>query len=58
VFDAVAEYFMGTEPPECDHPGCIGKQFEEQEAEQSESWWEKWFRSSDNGDDGESGSSD
>jgi len=58
-FDAVVDWLLGSEPPECTHPGCDAERFlDEEDSAESESWWEKWFRRSGDGNDGESGSSD
>lgn len=59
VFDAVADFFFDPTPPECSHPGCDAERFlAEEDPAESESWWERWFRRSGDGNDGESGSSD
>jgi hypothetical protein len=59
AIDAVTDFlFASSSAEECNNPQCDVERFEEGGLAESESWWQRWFRSSNSSNDGESGSSD
>src|SRR5262245_59744862 len=51
--DGILHSVFGT-MEECINPRCDAERFSEENETQSESFWERWFRKSGNGNDGES----
>ncbi len=57
AIDAVTDFLFGSNSDEeCNNPRCDVPEFDAEDRQ--ESWWERWFRGSNSGDDGDSGSSD